>query len=178
MALTLLVLSCLLGPAGLSQTDQAPTKPKLVEINGKTHPDELPQHLVWRRVFSFLATRDKMPPTGMNTLRHELPVTDKELALIFSVADAHRATDIANTLKHEALLVDLHRTKVPFEQISAKTRNFELDRRAATLKAADDLVDRLTGEGRNALLAWVQDFRKSISVMVPEGDLSFFRLPR
>jgi hypothetical protein len=143
----------------------------MVTIDGKMEPDKLPQYLVWRRALSGLAAM------GHSGLRQELALTEQQASLVLTATAQEFVAEAAVLKPMEALLLQERRDSAA-PAGGRIMQDLELQRRAIVLAHADALVDALTGDGRNRLLAWVDRIRSTISITVAESDLPFFLQPR
>lgn len=173
-------LAVLLNPSAEAQQVAPPSgQVKLIEIDGKKNPEMIPEHVVWRQVFRFLASRSTMPPPSISTLKHELKsLSEHDLQMLFAAADLYMAIEKSFQQRMQQRFDALKADKQPLEVMVAARREIELENRYATLRLADMILEALPFDSRGPFTTWSLAFKSSISVTVPASDLAFFRLPR
>jgi len=63
------------------------------------------------------------------------------------------------------------------DELNEKVKDIQMDCRRATLKARDQLLDKLPPNGRIALRAFVESQKQGQTMTVLKSDLARFRLP-
>jgi hypothetical protein len=148
---------------------------KMYVIEGKEHPEDIPEHAYWRHSFHKLANIKKLNSTERLAA---IGLSPKELALVLKTAveqetrdnDCHKSmTDRQDALKAQ------HASQEAIDQIYF---DVTLECRYKDLAARDTLLEALSPEGRDQLMAWVQNTRRGMTAYVPVNELEFFRRPQ
>jgi hypothetical protein len=80
--------------------------------------------------------------------------------------------------RQERLTAMLRAAEAKAERIAAETRDIVIECRWATLDAKERMLAALSPDAQMAVVAWVLNQRRQISVDVHRADLEFFRQPR
>jgi hypothetical protein len=170
-----LVLAMSLATQGAKYKEENTPIGKVYVIEGKEHPEDIPEHAYWRHSFYKLANMKKLNATDRLA---EIGLSTKELTLVLETAgeqetrdnDCRKAmTDGQDALKAQHASEDAI-NKVYFDVTLAC--------RDKDLAARDTLLEALSPEGRDQLLAWVQNTRRGMTVYVPVNELEFYRRPQ
>jgi hypothetical protein len=147
-----------------------PDGPKVIVIDGSKDPSAIPQWLAWERTFGALNTH----PQG------HIPVwnmSDKETEITMAAARAAAAADDrcnANLTKR----MDSLKSSYKPDALWTENKRLIVGCRQETLDHADRLIEQLSPQGRQALLAWLDDRRRSTTSYVFEKEMAFYRSPR
>lgn len=149
-----------------------PSAQEVVVIDGRKNPEKIPQWLAWEEGFDTLATAKRK---GMLAVDESLlmPASDKELVYAEALRQPERFRDHIKKVETLRPLIG----NVKDEVIMEKNRAMILEHRQATLDASRRLLDRLSPEGRTAMVAWVESIKAGITSTVPANDLEFYRRP-
>lgn len=145
---------------------------EVIVIDGRKNPEKIPQWLAWEQAFDTLATAKRK---GMLAADESLQMStpDKELVYAEALRQPDRFRDHIRQVETLRPLIG----KVKDEAIMEKNRAMILEHRQATLDASKRLLDRLSPEGRTAMVAWVESIKAGITSTVPAHDLEFYRRP-
>jgi hypothetical protein len=148
---------------------------KMYVIEGKEHPEDIPEHAYWRHSFHKLANMKTLNATDRLAA---IGLSPTELALVLKTAAEQetRDNDCRKTMtdRQDALKAE-HASQDAITQIYF---DVTLECREKDLAARDALLDALSPEGRDELLAWVQNTRRGMTAYVPVNELEFFRRPQ
>jgi hypothetical protein len=148
---------------------------KMYVIEGREHPEDIPEHSYWRHCFHKLANIKKL--NSMERLA-AIGLSSKELALVLKTASdqEQRDADCQKTItdRQDALKAQ-HASQDAINQVYFEAT---LECRDKDLAARDQLLEGLSPEGRDQLVAWVQHTRRGMTVYVPVNELEFFRRPQ
>jgi hypothetical protein len=148
---------------------------KVYVIVGSEHPEGIPEHSYWRHSFHKLANIKKLNSTDR---LDAIGLSAKELALVMKTAADQDQRDLdckkSMTEKQDALK-DQHASADAINQVYF---DVTLECRYNDLAARDRLLEGLSPEGREQLVAWVQRTRRGMTVYVPVNELEFFRRPQ
>jgi hypothetical protein len=176
---TAIALIFLIAPAGvLPASAQTPAAPlKLVEIDGRTTPFALPQYFVWAS--NFRTFHRRLVIKGFeDDLRGAINLGPADMKLVFAAADAHVSSQAVCDRDLQLGMSELRAATAPAENQTAFYQAKTLACREQLLKSVDDLLLRLTPRGQKALLAYVDQSRRSLGATMQEAEVAFFRLPR
>lgn len=171
-SIALLVLS-LLVPAS---TQQAPQETgETVLIDGAKHPEQIPQWSAWAVSFRFMAASTQtLAQEGIPTPIYRALTKGERAAVLKDVTAAVKGqTECAARV----LTLAAENPAGNQEVLTEKVRDIQMDCRRATLKARDQLLDRLPRAGQAALRAFVESQKQGQTITVLKSDLARFRLP-
>ena len=145
----------------------------MIEIDGATHPELLPEYLIWTHGFSRLAAIKRQNITvALDTL--ELAPRDADLAFAEAAKQDERDRRCSDQTRR---IMEATRNAKP-EKIEAAVRPAILECRWEVLGAKDRLLDAMSPEGRATLVNWMLDARKGMKAYIPKSDLEFFKQPK
>ena len=156
-----------------AQTTSGSPDPELVEINGKTNPEKIPQWKAWEAALDLLAAGKR---SQGQVLDSQLQLSDADKVLVY--AEAVKNEERWNAHKKE-VLTELEPLvgKMNREDLMRRNRAMILDYRQKVLDGSERLLERLSPEGRAWLLSWVELRKASITLTIPKSDLDFYRRP-
>jgi hypothetical protein len=148
----------------------------MVVIDGREHPERIPDHWLWRSAFLKLAEIAKAGVQGDLSRALSLSAADAEGLYREAGLQARRDDDCAAAM--QARKDELQEQRVPPEEAARAIDDVTIGCRVRDLDAADRVVDGLSEEGRIALQEWLDQQRRGMTVFVPEREVGLFRLPR
>ena len=155
------------------------TAPKMVVIDGSKTPDEIPQYLMWEsafRIFTRLSPVDDLPEGSGIDIQAFLP--RREWLAVLAEAKVQVAAQEACRTAGTARLDELRKLKRSNSEIYEDLANVAVACREESITSGERLASRLSQSGRDYLLRWVRESRKSMSLEIAESELAFFRRPR
>lgn len=148
----------------------------MIKIEGSEHPEQIPDHWVWRSALLKLAEINKTEPESY--LDSQLPLSQADARSLFKEADVQPRRDAACAQAIQRKQNELHEQKASPAVVARGLNDVTLDCRTKDLDAADRVLDGLSEGGRQTVLAWIERLRRSTTVFVPVGDADIFKLPR
>lgn len=145
---------------------------KTITIDGRTEPHKIPEWAAWETTFDHLSRAKRGDSAIDDALK--MSAADKDLVYAAALEHTGRRQRLSKRVKAlEALtatesLMDLHR----------KSWDMNFEYRQEILDSSEQLLNRLSPGGRTAMLAWVENTRRSIAVTMPESSLDFYKRPR
>jgi len=146
-----------------------------IEINGREHPEMIPDWAAWDSTFSSLSM---VRQHNIRPAIESLHMTEQELALVFREVDAQLARRQENEVASNRIAKDMRARHRPLSEILAAQRVPILRFRTQTLAGSDRLLAALGPGARQSLLAYVERTRRSLTVTIYDSDLQFYRQPR
>ncbi|MEO8520285.1 MAG: hypothetical protein ABI603_02915 [Acidobacteriota bacterium] len=142
----------------------------MVQIDGATRPELVPQWSVWAYVFRILAGGPRQLPTPVLRL-----VSRDEEALVLKEAAAAQKSDAAC----QARLADLlaKRGDASVDALDARLRDITVECRRDTLRARDRVLEALNAEAAAALTAFAESTKAGTSISLPKKNLARFLEP-
>lgn len=147
-----------------------------IKIEGSEHPEQIPDHWVWRSGLLKLAEINKGGPESY--LEQQLPLSPMDARALFKEADLQPRRDAQCAAAIQSRQRELREQNASPAALARGMNEVTLDCRTKDLDAADRVLDALSEDGRQAVLSWVERLRRSTTVFVPAGDAEIFRLPR
>jgi hypothetical protein len=163
-------------------------------IDGKEYPEHIPYYSVWHGEFLYAAMRRTNP--GMDRIYAHLKLSAEDRLAFYRAADGQQQRDADCKKRYtawadEALkargLTDvqqLFRPQTPAEksdplirELGEKQMAVEIECRAADLRAADELLVRMSPSGRQTLLGWIEERRRGMTERVYVDRMPWFHLP-
>lgn len=171
--LILTAVVCLLPlPASAQSTGPSGAKaPEMIEIDGRKHPEQIPQWSAWESALRTINTGSKLLPSKVHHL-----ATEEERALISkeAAANAQRDTECRARIEREiGPLVG----KEKRDTLRAKQQAIHIDCRWKTLHARDHLLAQLRPEVGEALIEFVEHTKASMVITMPKAELDMYRQP-
>lgn len=169
-------------PPQLAQPPTAPPSssaarwPGMTEFDGEKDPASIPDHIVWRGTFLFFADIRQKGDEAIVVDLLRLGKADYEV--LYKEAAKQQSRDEACEARYRRREAELIEKKALGDGADASLDEIMIDCRTQVLDAGDRVLDELSAEGRQALLAYLEHRRRSTSVLVPARDLKSFRLPR
>ncbi len=148
---------------------------KMYVIDGREHPEDIPEHSYWRHSFHKLANIKKLESTDRLAA---IGFSPQDLALVLKTASnqEQRDNDCQKTMtERQDALKAQHASQGAIDRVYF---DVTLECRYKDLAARDQLLEVLSPEGRDQLVAWVQNTRRGMTVYVPVNELEFFRRPQ
>lgn len=166
---SLVLMAVLLGFAPFPQSSGGPAA-GMVQIDGATRPELVPQWSVWAYVFRILAGGPRQLPTSVLRL-----VSRDEEALVLKEAAAAQKSDAAC----QARLADLlaKRGDASLDALDARLRDITVECRRDTLRARDRVLEALNGEAAAALTTFAESTKAGTSISLPKKNLARFLEP-
>jgi hypothetical protein len=97
---------------------------------------------------------------------------------VFAEGRAQQERDKDCFERQERMMTMLRASEAKAERIAAETRAITIECRWATLDAKERMLAALSPDAQAAVVAWVLEQRRQISVTVNRAELEFFRQPR
>jgi hypothetical protein len=171
-SISVLVLTLLL-PAWMSQAPKEAEE--TVTIDGAKHPEQIPQWSAWAVSFRVIATGgEAMGEEGIPTpVYRALSKSDRAVLLKHVSAAIKEQRECAGRV----LTLSAANPAATPEVLTEKVKDIQMDCRRATLKARDQLLDKLPSNGRIALREFVESQKRGQTMTVLKSDLARFRLP-
>jgi hypothetical protein len=148
---------------------------KVYVIEGREHAEDIPEHAYWRHCFHKLANIKTLNSTER---LDAIGLSPSELALVLKTASDQEQRDNdcrkAMTDRQDSLNAQ-HASQEAIRQVYF---DVTLECRDRDLTARDLLLEALSPEGRDQLVAWVQNTRRGMTMYVPVNELEFFRRPQ
>jgi hypothetical protein len=174
-----LVLSFVLGTAGVEawETGQRAktVEDAVIEISGEKTPEQLPEYLVWKIGLRALAAIKKQ---NIAPALEELELSEADGEVVFAEGRAQQERDKECFERQERLTTMLKAAEAKPGRIASETRAIVIECRWATLDAKERMLAALSPDAQTAVVTWVLNQRRQISVSVHRADLEFFRQPR
>jgi hypothetical protein len=168
------------GAACAGPPAQAKTPPKVVyvnpplserlEIDGRKHPELIPQWDAWRSAFGIIAKVSDLPTDVLTHLSKE------EAALVLQAARENGQNHLACEQRVLKLLPTLTTEEARF--INERTHEINLDCRWQTLRLRDRVLAGLGPLGQTALTQYVESTKAGMRVFVARNELAFYRQPQ
>ena len=177
MVLWCLLISLVYGAP--SAASAAPTQKGGIEwvfIDGAKEPWLLPEWLVWQNVLAGIYTIRSHHLEGSPF--DSLPVTAAERKRIESAATWYNQHQDACTERQKREVEMLRAAKRPQADLDDGQRKVILDCREQVLDRVDRFLGELSGEGRAALLAYVNARKSGMWMRVAKSELDFYKRPR
>ncbi|MEP6593679.1 MAG: hypothetical protein ABJC51_08295, partial [Acidobacteriota bacterium] len=128
----------------------------MVQIDGATRPELVPQWSVWAYVFRILAGGPRQLPTSVLRL-----VSRDEEALMLKAAAAAQTSDTACQVRLAGLLAK--RGDASVDALDARLRDITVECRRDTLRARDRVLEAINGEAAAALTAFAESTKAGTS---------------
>jgi hypothetical protein len=147
----------------------------IIEINGRTNPELIPEYVLWEFGFGGLAL---IKEKNMTVAIDSLGLSAADLALVWKEASLQRDRE-EQSMTRQRRQRELSKAQGASQQeLTAALQKIVLDYRWSVLEARDRLVAAMSAEGQASLLAWMELRRSSIMASVVKSDWEFFRKPR
>lgn len=147
----------------------------VIEISGEKTPEQLPEYLVWKIGLRALAAIKKQ---NIAPALEELGLSEADGEVVFAEGRAQQERDKECFERQERLTTMLRAAEAKPGRIASETRAIVIECRWATLDAKERMLAALSPEAQTAVVTWVLNQRRQISVSVHRADLEFFRQPR
>jgi hypothetical protein len=147
----------------------------VIEISGEKTPEQLPEYLVWKIGLRALAAIKKQ---NIAPALSELGLSEADGEVVFAEGRAQQERDKECFERQERLTTMLKAAEAKPERIASETRAIVIECRWATLDAKERMLAALSPDAQTAVVTWVLNQRRQISVSVHRADLEFFRQPR
>lgn len=170
MPLPLLTVCCVVGLGVVQPTFATPDR---VKIEGRHHPELLPEYLVWRSGFRHLAVFSS--PSDFAFVS-EMGLSPADAQRVFDEARAQTDRDRDCEGKQDRVLMTTTNA-APADMLDAIQRVI-LECRWEVLHAQQRLLQDLSPDAQAAVVRWMHWYRMTITVHVLKHDLEFFRKPR
>jgi hypothetical protein len=167
----------------LAQSPAAPSsKDEMITIDGKKHPDMIPEWSVWQFTIDVLAGDvdhaakvgdreiDSLPTVFYRAIPDDqLPPLIKRLR--DAAADQRRCFDDALKAR-----IQLGADKDPL--LSTKMADIEMECRRRTLRSRDHILASLSPQGQAVFRQFVEDRKPGMSLVISKSELARYRLPK
>jgi hypothetical protein len=146
---------------------------KTITIDGSKDPHKIPEWAAWESALDHLSLAKRK---GLKAYDESLKMSAADRELVFAAA-------LEQTIRRQRLskrvkaLDGLATTEPPLE-LHRKSWDMNFEYRQEVLDSSEKLLNQLSPEGRAAMLAWVEDAKRGITVTMPESSLPDFRRPR
>jgi hypothetical protein len=176
------VLGFVLGMLGTASVEAWETRQRakavetvVIEISGEKTPEQLPEYLVWKIGLRALAAIKK---ENIAPALEELGLSEADGEVVFAEGRAQQDRDKECFERQERLTTMLRAAGAKPERIASETRAIVIECRWATLEAKERMLAALSPDAQTAVVTWVLNQRRQITVSVHRADLEFFRQPR
>jgi hypothetical protein len=155
--------------------ERAPLPKGMIRIDGAKNPELIPQWLLWREAFAILYLT-KPPPSAFWEALDGLTTEERDLLYRECVAqrEYYKRLEPTVTAEQKRLQAAGEEPKV----LKAKLQERELEWRWTILKGRDRVLEALSPESRELLLAEIERYRTGISSVMPDEDLEHFNRPQ
>jgi len=147
-----------------------------VFIDGAKEPWLLPEWLVWKNILSGIYTIRTKHLEGSPF--DSLPLTPLERKSIENAAAWYNRYQDACTERQKREVEMLRAAKRPQADQDSGQRKVILECREQVLDRVDRFLGELSGEGRPALLAYVNARKSGMWMRVAKSELDFYKRPR
>lgn len=161
-------------PSTSSTSPQVPEG--TIKIEGSEHPEQIPDHWVWRAAFLKLATFKQEGQEA--SLESVLPLSEADAKVIYKEASLQLRRDDECLRAIQAKQTELSESRASPDASQRALDELTIECRVKDLDAADRVLDALSEEGRTSLQAWLERKRRGMTAFVPSRDRETFRLPR
>jgi hypothetical protein len=158
-----------------SSPQPASSRDDMVVIDGKAHPEDLPDHWVWRATFHHVALTKKM---GKSKLLDQIGLTPPDMTLLLDTSAAQETRDLACEKQIADRQTELTAQHANADALRQAFRDTTIECRIHDLDARDYLLQALSPDGRDRLVQWVMDSRSKMTAHVPAADLDYFKRPQ
>lgn len=160
---------------------------EMVEIDGKKNPELIPQYAVWLHVLRWLVNGPGVIDGSAlpNGLREHVTPADEALILkegkrleLYHAECGQRGLKVREPLARlEAVGASMKERLPVVREVDARLWDLDLSCRWETLHTRDRLLERLSDEGRAALVAFVESRKGGMNILVPKIGMDRFRQP-
>jgi hypothetical protein len=150
--------------------------PGMTELDGHKNPELIPDHVVWRMTFNFLAEVRKRGEEA--DIADLLPLGKADLDALYKEASNQRQRDDSCQARYRARETELVEARTSSDKADAALDEVLIDCRTQVLDASDRVMDSISQDGRQILATYIERRRHSTSALVPQRELKNFRLPR
>ncbi len=144
--------------------------PEMVQVDGSTRPELVPQWSVWGYVFRILAGGPRQLPSSVARL-----ASADEAAAIIKEADAVQKADAVCQSRLSAILSSAESR--PAADTDERLHETTVECRRATLRARDRVLDGLNPAAAAALSAFAESTKAGTSITMPKRNLDRFLEP-
>jgi predicted ABC-class ATPase len=170
--ISLLVLTLLLTASTLRPPQQAV---ETISIDGAKNPEQVPQWAVWASSFRFIALGGEAHgDEGIPTQIYRV-LTKPDRAVLLQ--DALAAVKAQKQCAGRVLTLTAENPGEKREVLVEKAKEITMDCRRATLKARDELLEKLPPDGQIAVRTFVESQKRGMTFIVLKAELAQFRLP-
>lgn len=161
-------------PSTSSTSPQVPEG--TIKIEGSEHPEQIPDHWVWRAAFLRLAT---LQQAGQEAdLDSVLPLSPSDAKAVYKEAALQSRRDADCLRAIQSKQDELRAQQASAAVIQQALDELTIECRVKDLDAADRVLDALSEEGRVAMQSWLESGRRTTTAYVPIRDKNLFKLPR
>jgi hypothetical protein len=170
--ISLLVLTLLLAASTLQTPEQAV---ETVSIDGAKNPEQVPQWSVWGFAFRSIAgSGEALGDEGVPTPIYRV-LTKPDRAVLLQ--DALAAVKAQKQCAGRVLTLVAENPDEKRDVLAEKAKEITMDCRRATLKARDELLQKLPPDGQVAVRTFVESQKRGMTFVVLKSELAQFRLP-
>ena len=151
----------------------------ILVIDGKKHPEQLPEWLVWEHTFMQIGMLKGKETSFTQSLKEALSAQEFDLLEQEAVAQDRRlemAAKEAEPLQQQFKNRDPKDTKL-MSSLNDQMQDLNVRYRHATLDARDRVLQALRPESQEAVLSWLGEMRAAIVARVSKRDLERWRAP-
>lgn len=157
-----------------AQKDVSVGRVKMIEINGKEHPELIPEYVAWQATLNEISHRRDQAAYLRGAFGHMPPA---ELAAILNFADEMRKHDEDCTAHFQATAKRMQAAGSTNKEILDHNAPLKLTCRQELLDAVDHFLPTL-GDSQHVLADYAQETKTKIDVLLKKEDWDFYRLPR
>jgi len=147
-----------------------------VRIEGRKHPELIPEHLAWASALRTVAAL--AGHASHRTLARELGLGTEDLARVYEAARGQVERDARCRERQDARASELKEAGATFEEVLLAMKPIVLSCRQEVIDARDALLVVLSPDGQRSLSVWVDRRRENIAALVPKAELEEFRKPQ
>lgn len=147
-----------------------------IKIEGSEHPEQIPDHWVWRASFLMFAT---LAQAGQEKdLDSVLTLSPDDSKVLYKEAGLQARRDADCLRAIQSRQDELRAQRASPAVIQTALDEVTIECRTKDLEAGDRVLDALTEDGRAAVLQWLERRRRNMIALVPVRDRDLFKLPR
>jgi hypothetical protein len=146
---------------------------KTITIDGSKEPHRIPEWAAWETTFDHLSLAKRKSLDGFDESL-EMSAEDKKLVYAAALEQTTRRQRLTKRVK---ALDALAKTE-SFADLHRKSWDMNFEYRQEILDSSETLLNQLSLAGRAAMLAWVENAKRGITVTMPESSLDSYRRPR
>lgn len=171
-----LMFASLTLPTVRAQSTSSSADDPIITIDGTKNPEMIPQWIVWRSAFGYLAKddREQLPTVVVRAITHEQAralMQDAKAATTF-------ATECANRVYQREMALWKEKPDLDIEAVNAKMTEGHIACRRHTLEVRDKVLADLSPTGAAALSGFVESLKNGWTAQMKKSYLKNYLLPK